>query len=132
MIWAILALVGVPLWLIAIALATLILRNRALRNRPGNIPSRMRRPGKRRFARGHGVWVHDVFAFRGSPAAWREALLGAEHVTPSRLTDDERHHLRRLGPDPFVALIDSGEGSFEVACAAEHSKDLAGPFVQKR
>jgi hypothetical protein len=36
MIWVILAAVGVPLWLIAIALITLLLRNRTLRHRPGN------------------------------------------------------------------------------------------------
>ena len=26
---------------------------------------------------GCGLWVHDVLGFRGSPAAWREALLWA-------------------------------------------------------
>ena len=29
---------------------------------------------------GHGVWVSDVFAFRGSPAAWQESLLDAKSV----------------------------------------------------
>jgi hypothetical protein len=31
--------------------------------------------GKRRWTRGHAIWVSDVFAWRGSPAAWNEELL---------------------------------------------------------
>ena len=73
MIWAILALIGVPLWLCGAGLTILVVRNRALRKRPGNVQVRRRRQGKSRWVRGHGVWVHDVFAFRGSPAAWAAA-----------------------------------------------------------
>ena len=42
MIWAILALLGVPLWLCAIALLILVLRNRGLRKRALDIPMRLR------------------------------------------------------------------------------------------
>jgi hypothetical protein len=81
MIWAILAAMGVPLWLCAVGILTLLLRNRALRNRAGNVPVRVRPAGKKRWSPGHGVWIHDVFAFRGLPAAWREALcLGNRRV----------------------------------------------------
>jgi hypothetical protein len=65
MIWALLALLGVPLWLCAAGLSILLVRNRALRHRPGNVKVRRRRPGKSRWRRGYGVWVHDVFAASG-------------------------------------------------------------------
>jgi hypothetical protein len=41
-IWAILAMLGVPLWLCAIAILVLVFRNRGLRKRALNIPMRLR------------------------------------------------------------------------------------------
>ena len=80
MIWAILAMLGIPLWLCATGIMVLMMRNRAIRHRPGNAPVRRRRKGRSRWTRGHGVWVHDVFAFRGSPAAWAESLIPVREV----------------------------------------------------
>ena len=37
-IWIILAALGVPLWLCALAILALMYRNRALRQRPGDVP----------------------------------------------------------------------------------------------
>jgi hypothetical protein len=62
MVWAILAFLGVPLWVCAAGITVLILENRSLRKRPGDIPVRVLRPGKKRWTRGHAVWVSDVFA----------------------------------------------------------------------
>ena len=49
MVWAVLALLGVPLWLCALGILSLVVRNRQLRERYGDIPVRMRRPGKERW-----------------------------------------------------------------------------------
>ena len=76
MIWAVLALLGVPLWLCALAIAILILRNRALRHREGNLPVRVRKANGRHWSRGNAIWIHDVFVSRGSPAVWRECFSG--------------------------------------------------------
>jgi hypothetical protein len=70
-IWAILVMLWVPLWLCAIAILVLVLRNRGLRKRALQIPMRLRVDPEGRWQRGHGLWVHDVLAFRGSPAAWQ-------------------------------------------------------------
>ena len=51
MIWAILAIPGVPLWICALAILILMLRNGALRCRVGDVPVRVLRPGKRRWTR---------------------------------------------------------------------------------
>ena len=76
MIWAVIwrSGLGVPLWLCALGILALVYRNRALRKRFGDIPVRVLRAGKSRWTRGHGVWISDVFAWRGSPAAWKEDL----------------------------------------------------------
>ena len=130
MIWAILAALGVPLWLCAVGISALLLRNRALRKRPGNVPVRVRRPGKRRWSPGHGVWVHDVFAFRGLPAAWKEALVWASDASVRLATDEERKELHRIGHEPVLVKLTLVEGeTIEIAARSEHKNDLLGPFL---
>ena len=97
MIWVILAVLGVPLWLCAAGLSVLVMRNRAIRHRPGNVKVRRRRQGKSRWTRGYGVWVHDVFAFRGSPAAWAESLIPVREAVTLSPSESDLKKLRRLG-----------------------------------
>jgi hypothetical protein len=130
MIWAILLAVGVPLWLCAAGILTLVVRNRALRTRPGNIPVRVLAPGKHRWRAGHGVWVHDVFAFRGSPAVWSESLVWATAATPRAPTTAERAKLHRIGDAPVVATIALAEGGeLVLAARADDEASLLGPFA---
>jgi hypothetical protein len=130
MILIVLAALGVPLWFCAIALFVLIKRNSSLRNRPGNIPVRIRPPGKKRWLPGHGVWVHDVFAFRGSPAAWKEALLWVSAASVRPATLEEQKKLRRIGDEPVVAAFTlAGGGEIEFAARAEHRALLLGQFA---
>ena len=132
MIWALLAAVGVPLWLCAAGILTLVLRNRALRHRPGNIACRLRVTPDGRWIRGHGVWVHDVFAFRGSPAAWKERLLWAIDVEVRPATEDEARKLRALGDHPVVATIAGtpDDATIEVAAREEDELLLLGPSAR--
>lgn len=129
MIWIILTVLGVPLWLCAAALILLALRNRTMRRRPGNVAVRVRRSGSKRWQRGHAIWVHDVFAFRGSPAAWEEGLDWVRELTVRPLSPDEEHKLRRVSAAVVVDLrTDSGE-TLSVATPGEHADALAGPFA---
>ena len=129
MVWAILAFLGVPLWLCAAGILVLVLRTRSLVKRAGNIPARVLRPGKSRWTRGHAVWVSDVFAFRGSPAAWREDLAQVDAVAVHDLDEAQHKKLRRLGPRAAVATLSlAGGGSLEVATDEQHAAALAGPF----
>ena len=131
MVWAVLVLLGVPLWLCAVAIGVLVLRNRGLRRRPGNIPVRVLRDGRTRWTRGHGVWVSDVFAWRGSPAAWREELVHVVAASPRPADATERRKLRRLGDDPVVAVLLTDEGrGLVVAAARESQVRLWGPFAE--
>ena len=129
-IWAILALIGVPLWLIAIALLMMFFRNRKLRKRPGNMPVRVLPAGKKRWTSGHGIWVSDVFAWRGSPAAWSEDLSEVSGVSLRSASPEERKKLHRIGDDPVVASLALADGvTLQVAARPEHQSTLAGPFV---
>lgn len=128
MIWVILAALGVPLWLIALALLNLALRNRTLRKRPGNMPVRVRAPGKKRWKRGHAVWVHDVFAFRGSPAAWEEVLEHVQGVSARPATAEEGHKLRGLD-QPIIATLTTLDGrTIETAASRQDRVKLLAPF----
>jgi hypothetical protein len=129
MIWAILALLGVPLWLIALALLGLFFRNRTLRKRQGDIPVRVLRPGRKRWTRGHAVWVSDVFAWRGSPASWREDVVQVDSVFLHAPEAELRKQLHRLGDDLVIASLSlAGDSHLEVATKGEHRAALLGPF----
>src|SRR5436305_11370082 len=129
MIWAILAALGVPLWLCGGAIVTLLVRNRALRQRPGNVPVRIRRTGKKRWRPGHAVWIHDGFVFRALPAACDEALLWAVDAPARPATAKERKKLHRIGDEPVVATLTLVEGeTIDVAARSEDWECLLGPF----
>lgn len=129
MIWAVLVLLGVPLWLCALGILALVYRNRSLRQRQGDLPVRVLRPGKTRWTRGHAVWVSDVFAWRGSPAAWREDLFQVTAATVGVLEPEELAKLRRLGDNPAVATLTPAVGEpVRVAVASEHRAALLGPY----
>ena len=129
MIWVLLIALGVPLWLCAIAISVLVFRNRTLRNRYGNIPIRLLRTGKKRWTRGHAIWVSDVFAWRASPANWNEGL---EQVTDVSLHEHidatTAKKLHRLGDEPVIASLTLVGGDvIDVAVRREHSAGLIGP-----
>jgi len=129
-IWAILAMLGIPLWLCAIGILTLVFQNRRLRKRPGNVPIRVLRPGRSRWTFGHGVWVSDVFAWRGSPAAWREDLVQVSGASLRAADVEERKKLHRVGDQPVIATFELAEGgTLEVATGAEDRSGLLGPFA---
>jgi hypothetical protein len=129
-IWAILIFLGIPLWLCALGILMLYRNNSSLRKRPGNVPVRVKPPGKTRWIPGHAVWVHDVLAFRASPAAWKELLVWVTGAVARETTTEEAKKLHRLGDDKVVAVLSSpGIGTIEIAARAEHRDALLGPYA---
>jgi hypothetical protein len=128
MVWAILLGLGVPLWLCAIGILTLVLRNRGLRKRSADIPMRLQVDAHGRWHRGHGLWVHDVLAFRGSPAAWNEALVWVTGVSVRELTPEEAHKFRRLD-NPVAGTLAVADGpAAQAVTTQEHLQLLLGPY----
>jgi hypothetical protein len=129
-IWAVLALLGVPLWLCAVGILALVLRSRKLRSRPGDVPVRVRRPGKKRWTRAHAIWVSDVFVWRASPAAWSEDVCQVRAVSLRTATPEEHKKLHRLGDEPAVVTIALTDGvNLDVAAASTARSALLGPFA---
>jgi len=129
-IWAILALLGVPLWLCALAIGVTIMRNRSLRKRTGDVPVRARLAGKKHWIRGHGTWVHDVFAFRASPAVWQEHLLWVDSATLVPASAADQKKLRRLGSGFVIARFHHPDGEpADFATSAAHSTALIGAIA---
>jgi hypothetical protein len=132
-IWAILIAVGVPLWLCASAIGVLVYRNRALRKRGGNVPVRLRTGEGKRWVRGHGIWVHDVFGFRGSPAAWSERLVWVTSTSVRTAAAGElkgAKGIHGLGDAPVVVTFEVADAEpVEVAARAEHRNllDVGSP-----
>lgn len=92
---------------------------------------RVLRPGKTRWTRGHAVWVKDVFAWRGSPAAWSEELelIVAASVTDAAPEDLKGLHL--MGDSVVVASLSTDDGTvLRVATTAEHASALLGPYAK--
>lgn len=132
MIWALLILLGVPLWLCALGIFAVVYRNRGLRKRHGDIPVRVLRPGKKRWTRGHAVWVAEVFAWRGSPAAWNEDLELIVSASIQEATAEELRGLHRMGDDVVVVTLTTDDDTvLHVATAAAHHSALLGPFTSR-
>jgi len=132
MIWAILIFLGIPLWFCAMGILLLVRNNSSLRKRPGNVPVRVKRPGKSRWVPGHAVWIHDVLAFRASPAAWKELLVWVTGAGVREPTAEEGKKLHRLGDGKVIAtlrIVDGG--TIEIAARAEDRVALLGPFADR-
>jgi hypothetical protein len=111
----------------------LLARYYMLVRRAGNIPVRMRRAGKTKWSRGHAVWVHDVFAFRASPAAWYESLSWVAETQQRAPTQEERRRLHRLGDDMAIGTFCLNDGvSVDVAARREYGPALFGTIAKSR
>jgi len=83
MIWALLALIGVPIWLIVGALAAALLSRRRFRAQPGVFRLKERESGHDQWPRltGYGRVVHDVFVTNKGIAMVRTTVRGVRAVT---------------------------------------------------
>jgi hypothetical protein len=111
------------------AIALVVVRNRRMRRRPGNVPVRLWRQEDDRWVPGHGVWANDVLAVRAAPAAWGEALLWIVDAKPHRVTDEDLKKLHRIGERPVAFEFELAcGGSVRMAARHEHEEALLGPF----
>ena len=122
--------------LVAFSLCTglalaLFFRERKLRSRAGDVPVRRRRAGSSRWGRGRGLWVHDVFCYRGRLGVRHERLTHVTKASARGLVGDaETRRLRWLGDGVSIAVLTGSDGTVtEFAARAEHAVDLLGPFA---
>ena len=127
MIWALLALLGVPIWLIVGALTTASVSRRSFRRSEGAFPLRLREASDSKFRRkAYGRWVHDVLMVNKG--------IALVLTTPYGVRSLKRHQgvkgpIKGLGDDTLVFDLLTEEGSSVViAIAAEHRDLGVGPF----
>jgi sulfatase modifying factor 1 len=93
-IWVILAILGVPLWLIAAGIVVLVLRNRSLRHRPGAAtapPPRATTAAARMISLEGGTYLMGSDAHYPEERPVREVGVGPFLIDEHPVTNDEFH-----------------------------------------
>jgi hypothetical protein len=129
----VLAVLGVPLWIVLGAVGAGLWSRRTFRRAPGVIAVRCRALGdddaEPRWPRraSYALWVHDVLVVHQGVALVRNRLLPVARLLPSSVDPAE---LGSFGERPAAVLLqlDGGE-AVEVAAAAPDRGALYGPFA---
>lgn len=131
MIWALLALLGVPIWLVLGALGASLWNRRRFLSQPGVFALRVRPlesgvPGAWR-RKAYGRWVRDVLLVNSGIALVRTTAYGV--VSHAAATRPDPESCKGLGGEPVALAIELDDGrSFQVAAAASDARDLVLPF----
>ena len=129
MTWLILALLGIPLWLCAIALIALVLRKRSRKHSRG-IAVRVRSEPGKRWVSGRATWINDMFVFSARPAVLRERAVWVTGAQARVASPEEVRALRRVAADPIVGIFALADGRrIQVAAAPRHAQALLGPYA---
>jgi hypothetical protein len=132
---ALLAVLGVNLWVIVALLAFVLGRKRWVSRQPGAFKGAIRVvegdvPGLgARWKRGYGRWVREILVWTKAPFLFRNELVAAD-----ALAGDARAakpgEVRRLGKHPTVVLLAADGGArIEVAASAGGRERVTGPFA---
>ena len=131
MIWALLAILGVPLWLVAGALGAAVWNRSRVTNEAGSFTIRLRSV--------HGVshgtwsrkararWMHDVLIVSRGPGLGQTS--GYPVASQARAPHPDPATCKGLGDAPIALSIGTDHGdSFEIAAAADDADLLFLPF----
>jgi hypothetical protein len=132
MLVALLALLGVNLIVIVALMGLVISRKRWVRRQPTAFAGRIRAVDGEldgvgpKWKRGYGRWVRDVLVWTKAPFLFRNELVPVDALASERSAASE--HLKRLGDDPVVVGLTTGEATVEVAGRGEDRNLLRGPY----
>lgn len=128
MIWALLAILGVPIWLVVGALCGALLSRRRFASQPGAFLCRVRADGgKWGRASRHARWVHDVLLVAGGPARLQIRPLGITELVQGPHDSDARFR----GSDTAIAITvgTDDDTQVEIAAPSAATQLLLGPFA---
>jgi hypothetical protein len=132
MILAILALLGVPLWLLLGALGASLWNRRQFKRRPGVFQVKLRtrstegeqpRWGRRTS---YAVWVHDVLLVQRGPALVTTEAIGVQHLIAGASPSDA--HLPHAREARSITVRCDDGTVREIAAAARDRDLLSTPF----
>ncbi len=148
MIWALLAFLGVPLWLVVGGLAGTLWSRREFRKQPGVFAAKLRLEsgsfpgfGKRwPHVSSYCVWVHHVLLvhkglalMRTIPVPVTAAHGPAQHADTGDMPSHDSVEMalvKRLGEDPVLMRYRLDDGSIlQVSAPNDSSALLQGPFT---
>jgi len=115
MLWAALAILGVPIWLILGALAIVLWNRRKIKKQPGIFAVKLRLesgsfPGfKDKAATGYCEWVHDVLLVHKGLLMATSPVPVAAAEEPKRLGDKLMYLRFRLDDGSILQMSDLGE-----------------------
>ena len=119
MIWATLAFLGIPIWLVLGGLAGTLFSRHYFKNQDGVVPLQFREAGDdwpRR--KSYGRYVHNVLIVNHGLAQVRTSIHVVEHVEPLDPGDDGATKFD--DPVAFAVRLDDGS-DFEIAYARPDS-----------
>jgi hypothetical protein len=138
MVIALLIFVGIPLWLIAIALLLVLRQRRRVAKRPGTFDAKIRATSGTvegtgaKWSSGTAWWVSNVLVLAGGPARTRYTLLPVSRAMPEAIHPARPEEVKRMGDAPAIVpfLLDPS-GAIEVAVRSGDVDRALGPFVDK-
>jgi hypothetical protein len=114
MVWATLALLGVPVWLVLGAPIGAMISRRRFKAQPGVVPVILRTADDEKWPRrpAYGRYIHDVLIVNHGLAQIRTSVHVVEHVEVLDLGDATFKHID--DPIAFTIRLDSGS-DYELA-----------------
>ena len=131
MIWAALAALGVPLWVIALALLSLLWKRRQVAKLPDVFSGRARVVSgeltglKKKFRSVQLRWVHDVLVVYAGMGRTTVLPLAVARVDHGFRAEDVKH----VDDARVLALRLDGDAAVEIAIPAGGETAAAGPFL---
>jgi hypothetical protein len=120
MIWALLALLGIPIWLIAIVLLAAFRNRKTVRSNPDVFEYKLRKDDSWQRGKGYARWVSDVLIFHAGIALIRS---DAVQVTAVETLDNTDLPSKGLGDSPTALTVTYVTG--KTATIAVSAQDLS-------
>ncbi|MGD9893481.1 MAG: hypothetical protein AB7R89_07020 [Dehalococcoidia bacterium] len=138
MVIALLIFIGIPLWLIAIALLLVLRQRRRVAKRAGSFDAKIRATSGAvegagpKWSSGSAWWVSNVLVLAGGPARTRYTLLPVSRAMPEAIHPAQPDQVKRMGDAPVIVpfLLDPS-GAVEVAVRSGNEYRALGPFMDR-
>ena len=131
MVIALLAVLGVDLIVLVVFVGAVLARRRWVSHQPGSfkgvahLTAGELHPFGKRARRGYGRWVRDVLVWTPGPLCLRNALMPVDRIADEHAATGK---VKRLGDDPAVVVLVSGDARLEVTVAHEDVPLAKGAF----
>ena len=127
MIWATLALLGIPIWLIAVVLVAAFRNRNKVRRNPEVFEYKVQKGDGWQRKKGYARWVSDVLIYHAGIALIRT---DAFQITSTRILDPTDLPSKGLGDNPTGLEVTYASG--EAATFAVSAQDLEAALGPKK